>query len=66
MLLTEEEANQKWCLQAEGSKIRYKGMCDCRCDASSCMAWRWSSQWGEHTRKGYCGLAGKPEDVETE
>lgn len=56
MLLTEQEALHKSCC----NKIEQHDRCIGKC----CMAWRWSLRWGDRTRKGYCGLAGKPEDEE--
>jgi len=67
MLLTEEEAQQKWCPFATTSSIsdnHASGIYDTRgeskgftpCIASDCMAWRWS----EGMFWGYCGLAGEP------
>lgn len=61
MLLTEEEAVEKWCPQGLAT------IKEPHCVASKCMAWRWDegaiwkkvraqSRW-----KGYCGLAVKPE-----
>lgn len=63
MLLTEEEAKEKWC-------HRYSDSDGFRsCIGDSCMAWRWHSVILHHeepiqhvevrkTGKGYCGLAG--------
>lgn len=36
------------------------------CIGSACMMWRWAGEapdanWSDRPRKGYCGLAGKPE-----
>lgn len=52
MLLTESEAVKKLCPHTESG-----------CIVKSCMAWRWSTAPGPPW-KGYCGLAGKPEDEE--
>jgi len=69
MLLTEEEANKKYCCVENGEE----GVI---CGASNCMAWRWNEESkekynpeanhfkGENLQsnwKGYCGLAGRPE-----
>jgi hypothetical protein len=56
MLVTQEEAWGKVCMIA--TKIRGEFN---PCDAKNCMAWRWSTAPGPPW-KGYCGLAGKPEN----
>jgi hypothetical protein len=77
MLVTAEEAKQKYCLHLVPGE---------KCRAAECMAWRWFdgefAPWKrgvlvpeeehierierersdqEKYRRGYCGLAGKPE-----
>jgi len=58
MLVTEEEARDKYCCQ----QLDNAEPGESYCLASQCMAWRWG--WrvdsGENIRAGYCGLAGKP------
>lgn len=78
MLMTEEQARETWCPfvrialdygdyatagnrgWADKTDHLYK---DCRCLASKCMAWRWSSFKTVDGQMpcGYCGLAGKPD-----
>lgn len=63
--MTEFEAHQKYCPMGVTHIDSY-----IRCEASLCMAWRWSMKIdlspGETIGKvlppaeGYCGLAGKP------
>lgn len=74
MLMTEEEAREKWCSQ---TIIRRQEFTEARgwennaetCEASGCMAWRWAPQRAQTTEGdevpylGYCGLAGKPESA---
>jgi len=31
------------------------------CEFNNCMAWRWYEPSGPKQRRGYCGLAGKPQ-----
>jgi len=76
MLLTEEQAQQKWCpfatttavsIAAPGGKTT-SGIYDTRgkskgftsCLASDCMAWRWVNP--NTSPLGFCGLAGMPEE----
>lgn len=55
MILTENQASTKWC---PFSTPGYAS--DCK--ASGCAAWRWYDGGSdEQPRRGYCGLAGKPE-----
>ena len=66
MLITEKEANKRVCPLVSSSGQPYV------CEASNCMAWRWEiemyagpdSYMSEPGPKGYCGLAGKPVDLE--
>lgn len=59
MLMTENEAGEKFCHRPLPSK--------CLCAASSCAAWRWNDpeEWTTKgaERRGYCGLAGNPNPV---
>ena len=62
MLLTEGQTEDRYCAVnpawAKPATIR------AFCSASRCMMWRWEKGWEEvhpEIRKGYCGLAGKPE-----
>ena len=65
MLLTTEEARTKSCPQYSPDLAR-------DCTGSDCMAWRWGqaliegpdSYMSDPAPKGYCGLAGKPVDLE--
>lgn len=73
MILTEEEALQKWCPYAkatsEGGNAHdagnryssFNGSTDypaaCQCIASRCMAWQWATT--KHD-KGYCGAFAGP------
>lgn len=69
-LLTEEEAEKKWCPQARSASTdganRYGNSPDmyCFCLASACMAWRWESYRKPEDRggdkRGYCGAFGIP------
>ena len=44
MILTEEEAKNKWCpYQGTGEAARSANSVVYRCIASDCMAWRWST-----------------------
>lgn len=58
MIVTEEEARQKTCVQTHPLVNAFT------CGASSCMAWRWGPMQkaddGRWVPAGYCGLAGKP------
>lgn len=61
-MYTEEEAKKKFCPFAFN---RTDGAI--QCEASDCVVWRWSEPseiFGvpNHDRRGYCGLAGKPEE----
>ena len=59
MLLTEEQAREKWCCQHD--------MANQKCYASDCMAWRWEKYYESTPQgckfvtaeKGYCGLSGE-------
>ena len=64
MLLTEEEAREKYC------PFWASGDWTINCEASKCMMWRWVKEAisdyipGEKDSpkpRGYCGLASKPE-----
>lgn len=72
---TEKEAAEKWCPHMRkalvGNMAMFAGNIDAEggfapatCIGSRCMQWRWrdDDKWvgGEATRRGYCGLAGKP------
>jgi len=73
MLKTQEEAGKCQCIQA----IAANGW-GINCEGSICMAWRWASQkqcagttcqclsvsdcQDCSDRRGYCGLAGRPEE----
>lgn len=63
MLTTQEEAKGMQCPQCMFRKPFDKNgeWIDSHCYGAACMAWRWSKAWGPPW-KGYCGLAGKPED----
>lgn len=70
MLLTDSEARSTWCHITMGPKKT-------KCLGAECMAWRWwehppqecddcgllDAVWVEkpEKRRGYCGLAGKPD-----
>ena len=64
MVLTVKEANEKFCCGL-GFKVEMTiegtpGICI----ADKCPAWRWFQEFDPvlpDRRKGYCGLAGKPE-----
>ena len=68
MLLTEEEANKRYCTHIRLTSDEEDYFC---CIASDCMAWRWDENMtmGELKKtpkeqlKGFCGLAGKSEIV---
>ncbi|MBI5640473.1 MAG: hypothetical protein HZA17_08620 [Nitrospirae bacterium] len=67
MLLTAEDAKERWCHMTFGNSRM-------KCIVSDCMAWRWAedvpqvciscggyeTSWKDEPeqRKGYCGLAG--------
>lgn len=68
MLLTEQEAKEKWCLLTNTGEQD-----DPKCAGPYCMAWRWGEEEGALSydpnsnmvsvdrgpnRKGFCGLAG--------
>lgn len=67
---TEKEAVKLWCPMAryglrEGT-VNYQTNEGALCMASGCAMWRWAQDRPlfsdeEQDRKGYCGLAGKPE-----
>ncbi len=60
MILTEKEAQTKFCHVTMAGTV--EGAARELCDASKCMAWRWHDDGSdEQPRRGYCGLAGKPE-----
>ena len=68
MLLTEEQARQKWCPFATTTSLSGGRIFDTRgeskgftlCIASACMAWRWVNP--NTSSLGFCGLAGTPEE----
>lgn len=68
MLLTIKEAKEKWCpmariLSADGNasyNYRIGSGAASGCIGCDCMAWREVDEM-KITKKGYCGLAGKPE-----
>ena len=33
----------------------------CECKTTECMAWRWYDKPDTDGRRGYCGMAGKPQ-----
>jgi hypothetical protein len=69
MMLTEKEAQSKWCLLARAGVVGGP-----LCVASACMSWRWAEDERElsyscdgklvddgpkgDSRRGYCGFAG--------
>ena len=71
MYLTEEKAREKACpifalaffLTAKDDRL-----IDDACQGSRCAWWRWAAQPGVYGRKrvGYCGHAGKPEEIKME
>jgi hypothetical protein len=78
MQITEEEARQRWCpvVRVDGSNRVHNTLQDgfvnadlsYRCIASECMAWRehhieLSHGHVDHTKRGYCGLAGQPTNM---
>ena len=72
MLLTQEQAREKWCPYAWRTIRDSDGMVfgpttaldrpNTVCIASDCMAWRWdvSDAQLDGKAKGHCGLAGNP------
>ena len=60
MILTEEEAREKWCPSSGTQQL---------CIGPQCMHWRWwDNEYRDErrtifvkNRRGYCGLSGKPE-----
>jgi hypothetical protein len=71
-MLTEEQAQSKWCPFARVASVAVNGDAvsanrmtrmddECNCIGSACMAWRWGSySFGDQgPMPGYCGLAGK-------
>jgi hypothetical protein len=74
MVLTEKNTAAKTCPVSRGAPIdeSHPYMGTRPCVGSSCMAWRWydpTERWEDghkrrvDERRGYCGLAGKPEHV---
>ena len=65
MIRTETEANNSYCLLPPPDHTT-------KCSAAKCMAWRWfdplvdplTGKPDAKSRRGYCGLAGKPEHEE--
>lgn len=57
MLVTEEEARDKYCCQ----QLDNAEPGESYCLGSQCMAWRWVDLTEKQVLYGYCGLAGKPE-----
>ena len=65
MIVTSGEADTMWCLLA----FEQEGV---TCTTIRCMAWRWydplvdplTGKPDAKSRRGYCGLAGKPEHEE--
>jgi len=81
MMLTEEQAREKWCPFARvadkpdgpvAGANRWPGHAFANhscCIASDCMAWWWGAKESPPVgaypgKRGYCGLAGKPEAAE--
>ena len=79
MLVTEEEAKKKRCPIMSARRYSEESIANTtylkpiylKCEASECMAWRWSKKTAElmvltdvpeKDRRGYCGLAGNPEE----
>lgn len=67
MIVTEKEAETKWCPHARDANLAGNRDSDhegsgtvigATCLGSQCMAWRWL-QGTEHNGRGYCGLSGK-------
>ena len=42
-------------------KLRLRSKDDQECEGTNCLAWRWYEPPGSDRRRGYCGLAGKPQ-----
>ncbi len=66
MLLTEEQMREKWCPMLGGKDLISRHDKNvpftCRCIASDCAAWRWTTLvHSDGERRGYCGLVGRPE-----
>lgn len=55
-VVTEKEAKKMRCLLTASGAA---------CKGSECMAWRWANAWLPE-KGGYCGLAGKPMELEQE
>jgi hypothetical protein len=55
MLLTEEQAREKYC------PFWASGDWTIKCEASKCMMWRWGEFSKSDKPRGYCGLAGRPQ-----
>lgn len=53
MVLTQAEARKRMCVHGH-----------CACMGSDCMAWRSAEIGGDFVALGYCGVAGRPLDVE--
>jgi len=78
MILTEKEARRKWCPQTSYAPSPGEEIPNfARCIASDCMAWRWAKDekrmldddgdpigFGRGIVGGYCGFAGKPEEIQ--
>ena len=61
MICTEDEAKTKFCpLVAQGMLAGNPFNGQPYCIGSACMAWRWQATV-LGLRKGFCGLAGRPE-----
>lgn len=54
LVATNRHAGEKKRGDGKVSILRSNSMCI----ASQCMAWRWADISGEHSRRGYCGIAG--------
>jgi len=60
MLITEFDGNSCLCPMSKYSLDKNNE--EHGCQTSSCMAWRWYDKPDcEGERRGYCGLAGKPQ-----
>lgn len=77
VMMIPEIARNRWCpfarvpvMDHEGEDLRFaanrgEALRESTCIVQRCMAWRWAeaSNRPEEERFGYCGLAGKPEEL---